>query len=333
MISAKGTVKYMSPINNNESCVYCKAKLFSDDDVVYCPVCGAPHHRECYNTLGHCALHELHGTENEYSKEKELEKLNNAEEKQTEEVPHTETTDETNLPPVSEGNTRCKMCGEEYPYSKAGCPKCGAPNFVRINGVSFDFLGGIPKDEEIAPEITAEDAGKFVISNTHRYIPKFAQLKGKRKKSWNWMAFLFPSCWFFSRKMYKQGFLTGTLLLVSQLLYYPLLVELTNLGVYDGVSSYFDLLQNVSAVTPDISSAVIIITFLSVAITVFTRILSGIYGDYIYKKHTVSVIKKIRLTSTNSELDCRKKGGVNFFLFLLSYLLLNYLPQFLLELM
>ena len=71
----------MSLVYSGESCVYCKAKLFDEDDVVYCPVCGAPHHRECYNDLGHCALEQLHGTENEYSREKELEKVQKAEEK------------------------------------------------------------------------------------------------------------------------------------------------------------------------------------------------------------------------------------------------------------
>ena len=52
------------------SCAGCKAYLFEEDDIVYCPVCGAPHHRECYNRTGHCALEELHGTENEYDAEK-----------------------------------------------------------------------------------------------------------------------------------------------------------------------------------------------------------------------------------------------------------------------
>ena len=55
--------------NEGLSCVYCKAYLLSDDDVVYCPVCGAPHHRECYESLGHCALEELHGTDRQYSRE------------------------------------------------------------------------------------------------------------------------------------------------------------------------------------------------------------------------------------------------------------------------
>lgn len=30
------------------------------EDIVVCPDCGAPHHRECYQRLGHCALIENH---------------------------------------------------------------------------------------------------------------------------------------------------------------------------------------------------------------------------------------------------------------------------------
>ena len=59
---------------SGEKCALCKAYLFEEDDVVYCPECGAPHHRECYNGIGHCALDGLHGTENQYKKPQPEEK-------------------------------------------------------------------------------------------------------------------------------------------------------------------------------------------------------------------------------------------------------------------
>ena len=58
----------MSLNDQNQTCALCHAYLFAEDDVVYCPECGAPHHRECYNKLNKCALEELHGTENQYDK-------------------------------------------------------------------------------------------------------------------------------------------------------------------------------------------------------------------------------------------------------------------------
>ena len=56
-----------------QSCPVCHAYLFDEDDVVICPVCGAPHHRDCYAHVGHCALEHLHGTDEQYSPpEKEI---------------------------------------------------------------------------------------------------------------------------------------------------------------------------------------------------------------------------------------------------------------------
>ena len=42
-------------------CAYCHARLFEEDDVVWCPECGAPHHRACWESLGHCARQDRHG--------------------------------------------------------------------------------------------------------------------------------------------------------------------------------------------------------------------------------------------------------------------------------
>lgn len=43
------------------SCPVCHQPFKADDDVVVCPVCGAPHHRECYRKEGHCAYADTHG--------------------------------------------------------------------------------------------------------------------------------------------------------------------------------------------------------------------------------------------------------------------------------
>ena len=43
-----------------DKCAICGSYLFDDDDIVYCPECGAPHHRDCYNTVGHCGKEDMH---------------------------------------------------------------------------------------------------------------------------------------------------------------------------------------------------------------------------------------------------------------------------------
>ena len=35
-------------------CPVCNKTFQDGDDVVVCPECGAPHHRECYEQNGHC---------------------------------------------------------------------------------------------------------------------------------------------------------------------------------------------------------------------------------------------------------------------------------------
>jgi uncharacterized Zn finger protein (UPF0148 family) len=70
--------------NKEQNCALCHAYLFQEDDVVYCPVCGAPHHRECYNSIGKCALEEFHGTENQYDLLKRAQEEKEAQAKQAE---------------------------------------------------------------------------------------------------------------------------------------------------------------------------------------------------------------------------------------------------------
>ena len=43
-------------------CPVCGKAFVQGDDVVVCPDCGAPHHRECYRRLGHCALEDKHAS-------------------------------------------------------------------------------------------------------------------------------------------------------------------------------------------------------------------------------------------------------------------------------
>ena len=41
-------------------CPICGGVFTDQDDVVVCPDCGAPHHRECWTQRGHCAYQDRH---------------------------------------------------------------------------------------------------------------------------------------------------------------------------------------------------------------------------------------------------------------------------------
>lgn len=270
------------------SCVRCKSYFFTDDDIVYCPICGAPHHRDCYNLLGHCALEELHGTDNEYSRESVEEKKNE--------------------------------------YSQDNPTKADNADFLISNGFTvFDLLGGVPADYKFDDNVIAADVKKFVMANTHRYIPKFTKLSKENKISWNWAAFLFPAPWMFSRKIYKTGVFTALLTIIASIFSIPLNLTINNLGLA-GYDSYFELANTLADNMTKIGPWVLIFSLISIFLNLIIRIICAIFGDYWYKKHTIDRIKKIKSENDDLDLGYRKLGGVNIFWFFLTSLLLEYIP-------
>lgn len=301
--------------NQGKSCARCKAYLFEEDDVVYCPICGAPHHRECYSALGHCALEELHDTEKQYDKLScECEDIANTQEKQ--DVIEDENEDEN-------GEVVCKICGNQYPKSSPRCNNCGAPNFDKNQHFQgFDFYGGVPKTQELGEGVTAEDAAKFVNVNTPRYIPKFSAGK---KVSFNWIAFLFPAPWFFARKMYKNGFIAGIFSLIASLF--------TNVSM-ENIFAILKLPDNYTQqefalglmeALPEISASVLVMMLLGGAISWAVMLITGVFGDYWYKNHVIEKVKIIKAQSEDVDTDYRKKGSVNFILGVAVHMCINYL--------
>lgn len=279
----------MSLNNEGLSCSLCHAYLFDEDDVVYCPVCGAPHHRECYNSLGHCALEELHGTEKQYDK--------------------------------------MRRAAEEAKKAETQKPKENTQSFETPFGqyANIDFLGGVPSDYKLSENVTAEEAKFFVLANTIKYIPKFAKLSKKRKFSWNFMAFFFPCPWLLSRKMYKNGILVGLFTVLASILTIPLNNTLYNLGVLDA-PSYTELFNRMLENMPKINDAVIIASFIGVVLNLIIRIICAVLGDYWYKEHTISTITKIKNESADIPHDFHKFGGVNLILFFIGLLAIQYVP-------
>lgn len=300
----------MSENKIKKSCSLCQTGLFDEDDVVHCPVCGAPHHRECYNSLGHCALEEFHGTDKEYRPHSEPEE---------EPTPVAEEPKKTNSALVT-----CPVCKKQYSANEPRCPYCAAPS-GSPNFITFDFLGGVAPDYKFEEGVTANDVKKFVLTNTHRYIPKFVTLSKKNKTSWNWLAFLFPHAWLLSRKMIKEGVVASILFIISTLLSYPLAIGFTSLGY----TTYSDILANSEYVYSTVGNGAIYLAVASLVINLIIRLFFGLFGDFIYKQHVISNIKKIKADDKTDEkvkeFFYRKKGGVNILNFMLGYLSVNYL--------
>lgn len=291
-----------------QKCPVCNAYLFAEDDVVFCPICGAPHHRDCYKAIGHCALEHTHGTDEQYDRAKKAE----------------------NEPPKPEFESAqseqaaaaiCPNCKNKLTDDMLVCPYCGRPRNARV--FTFDLLGGINPDTDLGNGVTAKEARDFVLTNTQRYIPKFEQAK-RRKASWNWGAFLFPEGWFLFRKMYKQGALATAIAIASQICFIPLRLSL-NTAVFSSYNEYLNyFMENIHT----FGVAPMLLAFLGASIMLALRILSGIFGDYVYKNHAIEKISEAK-KQEEPELEIKKRGGVNVWAFLIGVAALNYLPSLL----
>lgn len=301
----------MSLEESKTKCSACGAYLFEDDDVVCCPVCGAPHHRDCYNSIGHCALEEKHGTEEQYDRSREAES-----------IPGPQKT-------VEHPNTKiCGMCGAEYDSSLISCPNCNTPDSAHLGrfGVGFDYLGGVPADTDLGDGVTANEAKQFVFVNTPRYIPKFAAMKLGKKSSFNWLAFLFPCEWFLSRKMYTGGIITGVLDVAFTLLMMPYNNKLSEFG---DISDVTQMVNTVNENMKNIGKPVLFLALAGFLLLMIMSVICGMFGDYFYRNHCVSTIKTIKKESDDIAEDFRKKGGVNIFMFVVGFIAMDIAKTFL----
>ena len=87
-----------------QHCPVCGEAFAETDDIVSCPVCGAPHHRSCWQAAGHCHFEETHGTDAQWKREAEP------------------TTEEAGV--------------------KNRCPNCGKRNIQRIDSQTIRGVDG-----------------------------------------------------------------------------------------------------------------------------------------------------------------------------------------------
>lgn len=88
-------------------CPVCGKKFASEDDVVVCPVCGAPHHRSCYKENGGCALESRHAQGQEWQ------------------APQPEAAQSPQGEHQAPRTVTCPSCGAANPPEGIFCQVCG----------------------------------------------------------------------------------------------------------------------------------------------------------------------------------------------------------------
>lgn len=287
-------------IDSNEKCPVCGETFTENDDAVICPHCGTPHHRECYNSLGHCCNADKHNTGFEYKgvSDKKV-KAEGADE---------ECSDSTSQQEHCFGNNSgnkaiCSNCGREIDKSAPFCSGCGARQtdaeyreYSPVNNLGFNTVqhSQYENDERTIEGKRLSDVELVVRSNTLRFIPKFIENK---KISWNWGAFIFGSYYLFFRKMYKQGIIFMAVNFIANLI--------INGIFYDKINQYFTFFyENIRTFyakpTPELAQQfseqqhlLMPVIFIICGVTLVIHIITALFSDAFYRAKVISVLNKV----------------------------------------
>ena len=306
------------------ACPVCNEKFDKRDDIVVCPECGAPYHRECYKKVGHCIFADKHGTKESWKSPEEV--FENA-----------AGDDERDF--AKDGV--CPRCGRKNKPDASFCDNCGmllgvdfskAQENGGFGGESidniqklFDPLGGVDADERIN-DVPAQDIAEYVQVNTPYYISVFKRLKDSGANRLNFAGFLFTGGWLLYRKQYKLGaiisILTFALTVASALIYYnfvlPMLsgmlaVENANVSSISSFALANLLSENIPQMTPAQVMLLLTPSIIS-AIKWGLMFFVGFRANKWYLKHCVRKIEKVRADAgSDAEYKERLKaaGGVN----------------------
>ena len=189
-----------------KNCSVCSEAFREDDDIVVCPKCGAPYHRDCYAEKGKCIFPELHRSSKSWTEEFGTEKKED----------------------VSDNSERiCRVCGEKNPADAIVCSKCGTflfgpedmdrpqnnnehDNFQNGNVPPFIF-NGFNVFDTFNPEtedfdgVSGKELAEFTGNNPLYYLPLFLRLKKFGVSRINFAAFIFGGIWYLYRKQYLKG--------------------------------------------------------------------------------------------------------------------------------
>lgn len=188
-------------------CPICSKKFIQADDIVVCPICGAPHHRACYAQGNACAFAADHLSGKEWR------------------APPPDPSHSGGNDSYSQGGAygsgnsgetvACNMCHAKNPKGTIFCQACGARMSFGPEGFFGDpymgmnpatiVYGGLRPDEKIEDE-TARDLAVYIGPSSAYYLPRFKKIADSPYAlTFNFAALIFNFFYFFYRKMYLIG--------------------------------------------------------------------------------------------------------------------------------
>lgn len=301
-----------------QACPVCGRHFAEHDDIVTCPQCGCPHHRDCWKQEGHCHFAADHGTERQWAQR-------NAE------APKKQpTTPQSTCPHCGAKNPEfaefCAHCGKEIEHedwSSASVnntvppPPVGqyTPPFSGGFNQPFqvplhDPYGGVPRTEEI-DGVPVDQIAELVGTNSAYYLPRFHKMThGGSKVSWNWAAFLIPSNWLLFRKNLVWGIV---IVIVETAL--QLFSQFASNGLFTAnrVTGAINLKPIAQLLADPQAKLLLLIVGIASIASVVLSILIGMFGNYLYLQ---SILKKAKRQQQNPQFkydrSFLKTGGTSF---------------------
>jgi hypothetical protein rflaF_12454 len=296
-----------------EKCSACDKEITSDDDVVVCPECGSPHHRECYMKENKCAHEADHISGYRWKRTAAVEIKPEPEKREN---PSVKTCSSCGFPNYGTSEN-CSRCGARLNETHNGASEGDSSgqnmeNSRNASGNIFDgdygsvlsYFGFDPKED--MGGATLEDVSQFVGSNTLYYIPIFKRMKDLGAKlSFNISCLIFPYFYFANRRMWLWAVIAAVINVIfsipGALLYFAEYYKGT-----EGMEYFLNIIQDN-------------LNWLSNLDIVFTMsywifsIVCCLFGNWLYYKFVMRSIKKLRYDDTAGGSSASKlaaAGGV-----------------------
>lgn len=269
------------------ACEGCGRPLTLRDDIVVCPDCGAPYHRDCYEKLGRCIHAPAHGAGYEWS------------------FPYQDAQLRT-CPSCGERTLRsepfCRCCGAAMPPESAEEPNDRRAAQTEQNG-SFDYDSFYRQYEqnvtqpmhqnirtafgqdELIDGIPSSDWSDYIGKAAPVYLNDYSRMQLQNTKvSMSFSALLFGPFYFFYRKAWKPAF---AFLAAELVLSLPTLLDMmlvTGSPLVSGLSS----------------SAVVILSRVMTVLSFVLVMVRTLYAKWLYRKSAANRIRRIRKEFPNA---------------------------------
>lgn len=289
-----------------EKCPVCHEEFASGDDIVVCPDCGTPHHRECYKKENRCAHAEKHTAGYKWERR---------EQKKNPEGAVFSICPICHFPNASHEES-CARCGARLhiertdasensnAQSQYGEPQQYAQGADAASGIELAFLGFDP--EEDMGGTTLGEVSSFVATNKFYYLPIFKRMKDMGKKiSLNLSCLVFPTLYFANRRMWFWAVFAGLVGLVLSLPSAALNFA-SSFSEISEAASFVDAVNRHRSFIEELDSTFFVADWA-------LRILYCLFGNWIYFRYVINSIKKLRARGVDGKADpalLTEAGGV-----------------------